>query len=280
MTATEIDYEVEYNNRARVPDHPAIFERWRAAAKAFRDEMAAQGRAELAVPYGTTSRQTIDLFLAEPDSGRLAVFVHGGYWRSLEPETFSHLARGLVAHGISVAVAGYDLCPQVRLADIVGEIRQACLHLWRRFGKRMFVYGHSAGGHLAACALATDWKAYGMPDNAVPAACAISGLFDLTPLVGISMNQDLRLDLLEARRVSPLFWDAPRGRVLDVIVGAQESREFLRQSREIADAWAKAGTTTRCEEAPGNHFTVLDPLADPGSATAKRLAGLAEQTLA
>src|SRR6266566_5092263 len=150
----------------------------------------------------------------------------------------------------------------------------------RRFGKRMFVYGHSAGGHLAACALATDWKAYGMPDNAVPAACAISGLFDLTPLVGISMNQDLRLDLLEARRVSPLFWDAPRGRVLDVIVGAQESREFLRQSREIADAWAKAGTTTRCEEAPGNHFTVLDPLADPGSATAKRLAGLAEQTLA
>src|SRR5216683_2656196 len=250
MTATDIDYEAEYNNRARVPEHPQIFERWRAAAKEFRDEMAAQGRAELAVPYGTTPRQIIDFFLAEPDSGRLAVFVHGGYWRSLEPETFSHLARGLVAHGISVAVAGYDLCPQVQVADIVGEIRQACLHLWRRFGKRMFVYGHSAGGQLAACALATDWKAYGMPDNAVPAACAVSGL----------------------------FWDAPRGRVLDVIVGAQESREFLRQSREIADAWAKAGTTTRCEEAPGNHFTVLDPLADPGSATVKRLAALAEQT--
>ncbi len=197
--AAVLDYEAEYNNRARVPEHPQIFERWRAAAKEFRGEMAAQGRAELAVPYGTTPRQIIDFFLAEPDSGRLAVFVHGGYWRSLEPETFSHLARGLVTHGISVAVAGYDLCPQVRLADIVGEIRQACLHLWRRFGKRMFVYGHSAGGHLAACALATDWKAYGMPDNAVPAACAISGLFDLTPLVGISMNQDLRLDLLEAR---------------------------------------------------------------------------------
>jgi arylformamidase len=279
MAATDIDYEAEYNNRARVPEHPQIFERWRAAAKEFRDEMAAQGRAELAVPYGTTPRQTLDLFLAERDTAALAVFVHGGYWRSLEPETFSHVARGLVAHGISVAVAGYDLCPQVQVADIVGEIRQACLHLWRRFGKRMFAYGHSAGGHLAACALATDWKAYGMPDNAVPAACAISGLFDLTPLVGISMNQDLRLDLLEARRISPLFWDAPRGRTLDVIVGAQESREFLRQSREIAEAWAAAGTTTRCEEAPGNHFTVLDPLADPGSATVKRLAGLAEQTL-
>src|SRR5437773_10773071 len=104
----------------------------------------------------------------------------------------------------------------------------------------MLVYGHSAGGHLAACALATDWKAYGMPDNAVPAACAISGLFDLTPLVGISMNQDLRLDLLEARRVSPLFWGAPRGRVLDVIVGALELRAFLWHGRAIRAARATA----------------------------------------
>src|SRR5216684_3378874 len=216
MTATEIDYEAEYNNRARVPGHPQIFERWRAEAKVFRDEMTARSRAELAVAYGTPPRQIIDLFLAEPDSGKLAMFVHGGYWRSLEPATFSH----------------------------------------------------SAGGHLAACALATDWKALGMPRDAVPAACAISGVFDLTPLIGISMNQDLRLDLLEA----------PRDCTLDVIVGAQESREFLRQSREIAEAWAAAGVTTRCEEAPGNHFTVLDPLADPGSATVKRLAGLVEQT--
>jgi arylformamidase len=276
MTTTDIDYEVEYNNRARVPDHPAIFERWRAAAKEFRDETAAQGRAELAVPYGPTARQFIDLFRAERDGGKLAVFVHGGYWRSLEPAIFSHIARGFLPHGISVAVVGYDLCPQVRVADIVEQIRRACAHLWRRFGKRMFVYGHSAGGHLAACALATDWKAYDMPAGAVPAACAISGVFDLTPLVGISMNEDLRLDPLEARRVSPLFWEAPRGLTLDVIVGVQESREFLRQSREIADAWADAGATTRYEAPSGNHFTVLDPLADPNSAMTKRLAALVE----
>src|SRR6266568_6732123 len=241
MTATDVDYEAEYNNRARVPEHPQIFERWRAAAKEFRGEMAAQGRAELAVPYGTTPRQFIDLFFAEGEAGRLAVFIHGGYWRSLEPETFSHVARGLLAHGISVAVAGYDLCPQVQVGSIIGEIRQACAHLWRRFEQRMFVYGHSAGGHLAACALATDWKALGMPADAVPAACAISGVFDLVPLIGISMNQDLRLDLAEARRVSPLLWPAPRGRTLDVIVGAEESSEFLRQSREIAETWAEAG---------------------------------------
>src|SRR5260370_3228912 len=108
MTAADIDYEAESTNRARGPEHPQIFERWRAAAKEFRGEMAAQGRAELAVPYGTTPRQIIDFFLAEPDSGRLAVFVHGGYWRSLEPETFSHFARGLVAHRISVAAGAFQ----------------------------------------------------------------------------------------------------------------------------------------------------------------------------
>ena len=279
MTATDIDYEAEYNNRARVPEHPAIFERWRAAAKEFREAMTAQGRAELGIAYGKTPRQIIDLFFPESDTGRLAVFIHGGYWRSLEPETFSHVAQGLLAHGMTVALVGYDLCPQIHVAEIIDEIRQACVHLWRRFGKRTFVYGHSAGGHLAACALATDWTAYDMPADVVPAACAISGVFDLTPLVGVSMNQDLRLDLLEARRVSPLFWNAPKGRALDVIVGAQESREFLRQSREIVEAWAEAGVETRYEAAPGNHFTVLDALTDPQSAAVKLLAALAEQTL-
>ena len=279
MTTTDIDYEAEYNNRARVPEHPEIFARWSAAAKQFRDEMAAQGRAEIGLSYGKTPRQTIDLFRADGGAEKLAVFVHGGYWRSLEPQMFSHVARGLLAHGVTVAVVGYDLCPQVKVADIIGEIREACRQLWRRFGKRMLVYGHSAGGHLAACMLATDWKGFDMPADAVPAACAISGLFDLTPLIGISMNEDLRLDFLEARRVSPLFWPAPHGRTLDVIVGAEESSEFLRQSREIAEGWAKAGVATRYEEPSANHFTVLDPLADPDSATIKRLAALAEKTL-
>ena len=272
---TALDYEAEYNNRARVPEHPAIFARWAEQAKAFRDAAAAEGHAEFGIAYGPTPRQQLDLFLAEGDLAKLALFLHGGYWRSLERAMFSHLARGLLTHGVAVAVAGYELCPRVQVGDIIGQARQACLYLWRRFGKRMLVYGHSAGGHLAACMLATDWRALDMPADAVPAACAVSGVFDLTPLLGVSMNQDLRLDLLEARRVSPLFWPAPRGRTLDVIVGALESGEFLRQSREIAETWGREGVATRCEELPANHFTVLDPFADPESAPVKRLAALA-----
>jgi arylformamidase len=250
---------------------------WARDAAAYRDAAAAARRAELGIRYGTSARQTIDLFAPAAGDAPLALFIHGGYWRSLEPSSFSHVARGLNERGIAVAVAGYDLAPQVHIADIVEQMRHACLHLWRRFGKRILVFGHSAGGHLAACMLATDWKALA-PDisvDLVPAAYSISGLFDLAPLVHVAMNQDLRLDPEEARRVSPLYWPAPAGS-FDAVVGALESSEFLRQSKVIADAWGKAGVATRYEAVPQtNHFTVLDALTDPQSAMVKRVVTLA-----
>jgi len=208
----------------------------------------------------------------------LALFIHGGYWRSLDPSLFSHMARGLNAHGVAVGVVGYDLCPELTIADIIDQIRHACLFLWLRTGERTLIYGHSAGGHLAAAMVATDWQSLYPKASAdlVPAAYSISGLFDLTPLVGIQMAQDLRLDEAEARRVSPLFWPAPKGRVFDALAGALESSEFLRQSRTVADSWGKAGAQTRYEAAAGmNHFTVIDALADPQSAMVRRLVALA-----
>ena len=142
------------------------------------------------------------------------------------------------------------------------------------------VYGHSAGGHLAACLAATEWKALApdAPDDLVPCAYAISGVFDLGPLVAISVNQDLRLDDKSARACSPLFWRVPTGRSLDAVVGALESSEFLRQSRTIADAWWQGTAETRYEEIAGaNHFTVVNPLADPKSAMTERVVELARQ---
>jgi len=276
-----IDYEAEYNNRARVPEHPEIMAGWGRDAAAYRDQAAAEGRAEIGIRYGDTARQIIDLFsVAGGGAAPLALFVHGGYWRSLEPALFSHMARGLNARGIAVAIAGYDLCPQVRIADIIAEMRRASLHLWRRFGQRMLAIGHSAGGHLVACLAATDWKALdpALPPDLTPAAYAISGLFDLAPLLGVSMNADLRLDPQEARRVSPIFWPAPRGAAFDAVAGALESSEFLRQSHAIAHAWGASGVATRCEEvAATNHFTVLDALADPDSAMVARLLALSER---
>lgn len=278
-----IDWEVEYNNRARVPEHPEIFARWTRDGAAYREETTKEGRAEIGLKFGPSARQTIDLF--KPHGGDaaapLALFVHGGYWRSLEPSSFSQMARGMNAHGVTVAVSGYDLVPQVSIGQIVEQTQAACLYLWKRLGKRIMVSGHSAGGHLAACTVATDWKKLdaGAPADLVPSGYAISGVHDLAPLLHLAGNADFKLDEAEARRLSPLFWPVARGRVLDAVVGGNESPEFLRQSRIIVDGWHEKGAETRYEAIPGmNHFTICDPMTDPGSAMTKRLVELAKRT--
>jgi arylformamidase len=273
-----VDYEAGYDNRAHVPEHPQIFARYAREAAAFREEAAAKGQATLGVSYGPSPRQMIDIFAPSPN-GPVAMFIHGGYWRATDPSMYSQCTRGLFAHGVTVAVAGYDLSPQVTLAAIIEQMRQAGIALWKRCRRPILAYGHSAGGHLAACLLATDWKALDseLPADLVPAACAISGVFDLTPLVHTSMNADYKLTEEAARTISPLYWPAPDGRVLDAVVGGAELSEFLRQSRTMADTWGSGGTRTRYEEIPGaNHFTAIDPLTDPSSPMVARLLELAK----
>lgn len=275
-----IDYEVEYNNRARVPEHPEIFARWERDGAAFR---VAARNAELRVSYGPSQRQALDIFPAGGPNAPIALFIHGGWWRSLDPAFFSQLAGGPNAHGVTVAVTGYDLCPTCAIADIVEQMRAACLFLWRKYRRRIFVFGHSAGGHLAACLVATDWRtlAPDAPADLVPAAYAISGVFDLAPLVPITPNADLKLTEKSAHDLSPLYWPVPAGRALDAVVGGLESSEFLRQSHIIVDGWAARGVATRYDEIAGtNHFTVVDPLGDPNSAMTKRVAELAKQIAA
>ncbi len=274
-----IDLEAEYNNRARVPEHPAILAKMDVDAAAYR---ARSPKAELGLKYGPSERQVIDLFPSGTANAPLAMFIHGGYWRTNHWSSYSHMAANLNARGIDVAVAGYDLCPQVTLAAIIDELRAAVLFLWRRRKQRVFVFGHSAGGHLTGCMVATHWTklASDAPDDLVPAGYSISGVFDLTPMLQVSMNQELRLDERQARAASPLFWDVPAGRIFDAVVGGTESDEFRRQSRRVADAW-QGKAQTRYAEIPGaNHFTVIDPMSDPNSAMVARLAELAQHVKA
>jgi arylformamidase len=276
----DMDYEAEYNNRARVPEHEQIFLGWARDAENYRADALKEGRAELGLAYGDTPRQTLDLFMPQAAASvPLALFVHGGYWRSLDPSLFSHVARGLNGHGVTVAVVGYDLCPIVTIADIIVQIRRACIFLWQRLGRRMLVYGWSAGAHLTACMVATDWQSlYGKaPADLVPAGYGISGIYDLDPLLSTSANQDLRLDADSARRVSPLFWPLPQGRMFDTAVGALESSEFRRQSSSVADTWQKAGAETHFVEIAGaNHFTIVGVLADAQSGMVARVAAMAQ----
>lgn len=272
-----MDIEAEYNNRARVPEHPEIFAGWARDAAARRG----LGRCELGIPYAPGARTFFDVFHPAQDRALPIIsFIHGGYWRSLDPRQFSHLATGLNARGYIVVMPGYELCPQVSIATIIEQMRAAHLAVWRRFRRPIIATGHSAGGHLAACLLATDWRAIdnALPDPLVTAAYSISGLFDLSPLLQASMNEDLRLDPDSALAASPLFWTPPAGLALDAVVGARESGEFIRNSRAIAETWAGAGVATRFGTIPGaNHFDIVAPLADPGSAMTDRVAQLARR---
>src|SRR6185295_15407159 len=145
------------------------------------------------------------------------------------------------------ALVEYRLCPEVTIAEIIEDARSAMLFLHRRFGRRLAVCGHSAGGHLAAALTATQWRAFGadIPNGLVRHGLAISGVFDLAPLVATSMNADLRLDQGQAEAASPAFWPVPPGVVFDACVGDEESSEFLRQSRLVVGRWASAGAQTR-----------------------------------
>lgn len=254
-----MDLQAEYDNGAKVPSYPAIAERWLREAASFR---TAHPHAELGLPYGPGERHALDMFWpSKRRDGPVAVFVHGGYWQRSHRLAFSHLARGLIAHDVAVAMPSYDLCPAVTLATLVEQVRDSVAFLHHRLGRRFLAMGHSAGGHLAAMLMASDWASRGAPGDLVPAAMPISGLFDLAPLTKTSVNTALGLDVAEAGRLSPVLMPPPGGRI-HAYVGGEEGREYTRQSRSIAEAWG--GTWTSL---PGlHHFSIVEQLHDPSSA--------------
>ena len=161
--------------------------------------------------------------------------------------------------------------------DIISALRACLSVIWSHTGSRPLVMGHSAGGHLASALLATDWRPCpGLPADLVTAGVAISGIFDLQPLIGTSMNAALSLDKASARAESALFWAVPPGsRTLLAAVGSHESKEFLRQSRTIVDTWGKRAVKTDYLEVPGaNHFTILDDLCSSQSELVSRVLGV------
>jgi arylformamidase len=271
-----IDYEAEYNNRKRVPGHVEIVERWALLASAYR----LAGDTQLDQRYGSRERQRYDLFRAADKDAPLVVYVHGGYWQRGDRKEYSFVARELNAQGIAVAIPSYTLCPAVSVMEIGDEIQQCLAALWKQTKKRPTVIGHSAGGHLTAEMMARTWSGFaGVPADLVHAGYAISGVFDLAPLIGTSLNEALGLKEGIARAASPLFRPpSPKGRKLVAAVGGEESSEFLRQSREIADKWSSVGIDARCEVIAGtNHFTIVDELIRPDSAMLTQIVALARE---
>jgi arylformamidase len=199
------------------------------------------------------------------------VFIHGGYWRSLDKADHSFIAPAFVEAGATVVVPNYALCPAVTIETIALQMTHALAWVWRNPGvhtgdpNRIAVAGHSAGGHLAAMMLCCRWKDVGddLPPRLVSGALSISGLYDLEPIRNTPFLQnDLKLTPQAVKRLSPAFFPRPRG-TLYTVAGLNESDEFLRQNQLIRDQWGPTSVPV-CETVPGrNHLDVLHDLADP-----------------
>ncbi len=266
---SEPDLNKAYNARLTVLNHEEISALWDVAAQDYRQE----ANAERDIAYGPGEREQYDFFPADPDSP-VCAYIHGGYWRSRDRKTFSHMAKGLNARGISVAIPSYDLVPNVPLMMIVEQIRAFLVRLWENTSRKPFMAGHSAGGHLTAAMVATDWtRVDGAPGDLVTSGFAVSGLYDLLPLLKTDVNKDVRLDEQSARAASPVFWSAPRdGLKFTAAVGAQESSVFQEQSRRLTEVWNKAGIVTDYFEVPDcNHFTIVNAVSTPGEDLFERL---------
>lgn len=272
----EIDYVREYDNSARVANADDLLEKYIADAADFRENCGLTVDYDLS--YGPEPRNQMDIFW--PTKARdepIVLFIHGGYWQRLDRSTFSHLAKGLVENGIAVAVPSYTLCPDIAIHGIINEMRRACLVLYQTHKKRLTVVGHSAGGHLAGCMMATDWDAIHpeLPNDLVAAGMGISGIYDLLPILQTPVNDAVRLDEPQAKTNSPIHWLPEALQRFEAWVGGTESGEYHRQSRELAAKWTLLGTPTNYVSVKGkNHFTVVEQLTKADGAMVKTIVDL------
>jgi arylformamidase len=269
--ASNIEWmEREYNARASIPDHPQIFARWADQGAKMRRRRAGL----IDMPYGDDEGERLDFFPTMQRNSPLLAFIHGGYWRSLDKSDFSWIAPPFLDAGVAVAFLNYGLAPRVAVEDIVRQQLKAIVWLYTRAEElgfdrqRIVVGGHSAGGHLTAMMMAARWPEVDpdLPTDLVKGGIAISGLYDLEPLVPLPfIKSDLLLDAAAARKVSPVHLPPATDAPLLTAVGALESSEFKRQTRLIHQAWPH-NAREELEVAGADHLTVCDRLGEPESA--------------
>lgn len=262
------EVERQFNPRVAVPD----FERH--IAEHQRKSAAARARLEgaLDLRYGPGPKETLDVFPASGATGPAPVllYLHGGYWRGLDKADFSHLAGPLVGAGATAVVVNYDLCPDVTVPDIVAEARRAIAWTHANIAghggdpARLHVCGSSAGAHLCAMALARDWAADGLPDDLIAGATLITGIYDVSPVLGISVNEEIRMTEDMVAPMSPMRLPPRRALPVLIAVGGAETPRWIAQSRAYADECRRHGLDPDYLELPGeNHFSVTATLADP-----------------
>ncbi|ALN72117.1 alpha/beta hydrolase [Aureimonas sp. AU20] len=260
------DFDAAYDNSGAVSGAETFVPRWEREAAGFREALTARRRAEIDLPYGDNPRHRLDLFHPEGQARGLVVFVHGGYWKALSKDVWSHLARGAVESGFAFAIPSYRLAPEARLTDIAADVARAVALAAERIAGPVRLVGHSAGGHLVARMVSSGTPLPGPVLGRIDRVVPVSGLHDLRPIRRTRMNDTLRIDAAEALSESPMLLEPVHPCPVHAVVGAAELPELRRQTFALASAWAGLGAPIEAAEIPGrHHFDVVEELAVPGS---------------
>jgi len=263
--------DAEYNNQGKVADFVAYVKEWGALCETAKADFPD------IVPYcyDETSGQLLDIIYPteRPEGGcPVQIFFHGGYWKALSKENFTFVARAFADYGIATAIVDYSLIPEVSMEELVRQCRQSIAFLYQHGDAlgldpdNIHISGHSAGGHLTAMCMATDWSEFGddFPDQIVKSGVGISGLYNLLPIKLCFLQKDLNLEMLTVGRMSPVNLPEPSSGTLHLVVGGKEGDEYLAQSQGMQDAWPDRAQAPLSLH-PYNHFNIMTALADPMS---------------
>lgn len=257
----------QYNNRLHVTDYAAYIERWEILSRQTEKEFPVVKN----IPYGMLSREQLDIYPSLYPSSKTLVFIHGGYWHKFDKSSFQFVAKAFRNYGITTVLINYPLAPAASVDQIAASCRLAIQWLYRNISAHngdpghLYVAGHSAGGHLAAMLLATNWRHFNLETDVIKGVCVISGLFNLVPIMLSEINQVLKVDTETALRNSPVNLLPATQCSLSIVVGSNETNEFLDQSQELYTCW-KQSISAEIIQIPGlNHYSIVETMLDSQS---------------
>lgn len=264
--ADEMEYQ--YNPRESVPEYPELAKVRAAQAKKVRET----AKSWLNVAYGASPREKLDIYPADRPNGTVLVYIHGGYWRGGSKDDNANFVPTFTRRGATVVMVEYDLCPTVTVTDIVRQTRGAIAWVYKHIRsynanpEKLFVSGHSAGGHLTALALAHDWSKEGMAQDCIKGAVPTSGVFDLDMVMRISVQEQVRMTPECAKANSP-FLNPPRVKCpMVVAVGGAEPKGWQQMSEDYFNYCKQQGMSVDYLVVPGaNHYTMSEHLLDEKS---------------
>jgi arylformamidase len=268
------ELEFQYDPRASVAEYPELAKKRATDSQKVRSSL----KSWLDVPYGRSPREVLDIYPAANPGGSVLVHYHGGYWRGGSKEDNCGFAPAFVQRGVNVVIVEYDLCPKVTVTEIVRQARASITWIHRNIERynghpsRLYISGHSAGGHLGAMILAHDWEREGLPWDLIKGAVLTSGVYDLEMVMRIGVNDEIRMTPELVKENSPFLHPPARMCPVIVGVGGAEPEGWQRMSEEFFDLCKERGLDCQYLVVPGaNHFTLSEHLADPDSSLTRAM---------